>query len=151
MNVFYEFHKIAKQLQAREVEYAVIGGVAVAIHARPRFTKDIDILVKESGLEAMTDILEGEGYRKAAPSWTFKDTKLTLHRFIKTESEDEMLIDVLVAGSAEHEAMVDQADTAESESLGRMRVARCEDLIRLKRARNSKMDQADIEALEEAI
>ena len=44
--------------------------------------------------------------------------------------------------------MIDRADIAESDTIGKVRVARREDLIRLKRARNSKLDQADIEELE---
>jgi hypothetical protein len=48
MNVFYEFHKIVKELQNRKIKYAVIGGVAMAFHAYARFTKDIDILVSGS-------------------------------------------------------------------------------------------------------
>jgi hypothetical protein len=38
MNVFYEFHKIVQHLQAERVEYALIGGVAVAVHTTPRFS-----------------------------------------------------------------------------------------------------------------
>jgi len=30
------------------VEYLVIGGYAVAFHAKPRFTKDIDLWVRDS-------------------------------------------------------------------------------------------------------
>ncbi len=68
--------------------------------------------------------------------------------FLKIEQEDELAIDVLVAGSAEHRQMIEQADIAESKTLGNVRVVRRKDLIRLKQARLSKLDQADIEELE---
>jgi len=148
MNVFYEFYKMAQKLQAAKIQYALIGGVAMAFHTRPRFTKDIDILVKKADIEAIAEILNKEGYRQSAPPWTFKGTGLTLHRFLKVEDKDEMFIDVLVAGRAKHEAIIDNALVAESNSLGQVRVVSRSDLIWLKKARNSKLDQADIEDLE---
>ena len=56
MNVFYEFHKIAKALQKAQIPYALIGGVAMAFHTRPRFTKDIDILIKKPDLVIISEI-----------------------------------------------------------------------------------------------
>ena len=147
MNVFFEFHKVAKRLHQGNVSYALIGGVAMAFHTRPRFTKDIDLLVKQDALDQVASALTAEGYRRTAPPWVLRDTALTLHRYLKTEEDDELMIDVLVAGSTEHQDMIDHADVAESETLGEIRVVRREDLIRLKRARNSKLDQVDIEEL----
>jgi hypothetical protein len=149
MNVFDEFQKLARRLQASDIPYALIGGVAMAFHAVPRFTKDIDLLVNREVLDVVESALTEEGYRRSAPPWTFKDSALTLHRFLKVQDEDELIIDVLVAGTREQEEMIDRAEIAESEALGQVRVVRRQDLIRLKRARNSKLDQADIEALED--
>ena len=56
MSIFFEFHKLVKRLQEKKVAYAVVGGVAMAFHAYARFTRDIDILTKESELEVVTDI-----------------------------------------------------------------------------------------------
>ena len=148
MNVFYEFHKVAKMLHAKGVSYALIGGVAMAFHAKPRFTKDIDLLVTTEALDEVASVLTTEGYRRTGDPWTFKNTNLTLHRFLKVEQEDELAVDVLVAGSAEHRQMIEQADIAESKTLGSVRVVRRKDLVRLKQARFSKLDQADIEELE---
>lgn len=148
MNIFFEFHTIAKRLHERNVRYALIGGVAMAFHARPRFTKDIDLLIEQSALESVDASLMAERFRKSAPPWTFKNTALTLHRYLKVEDDDEMMVDVLVAGSPEHQQMIGRADIAESETLGKVWVVRKEDMIQLKRVRNSKLDQADIEELE---
>lgn len=148
MNIFFEFHKIAMRLQERDIPYALIGGVAMAFHTRPRFTKDIDLLVTQDVLEDVAAVLTKENYSETASPWTFKDTSLTLHRYLKVEDEDEMMIDVLVAGDLAHRQMIDRAEIVESETLGQIRVVRREDLIDLKRARDSKLDQADIEELE---
>ena len=38
-------HALAEALQARAVRHMLVGGLAVAVHGRPRFTKDIDLVV----------------------------------------------------------------------------------------------------------
>ena len=149
MSVFQEFHKIVRRLQKDSIEYALIGGVAIAFYGEPRFTKDIDILLREGDLEKMTAILEEEGYFKSAPPWTFKCARLTLYRFLKVQEGDEMMVDVLVAGDDDHDRIIQNALEAESEGTGVVRVATRRDLIWLKRKRNSKQDQADIERLQD--
>ena len=149
MNVFHEFHKMVRRLQAEKIEYALIGGVAFAFYAEPRFTKDIDLLVREGELERVTDVLKREGYFKSSSPWTFKDSALTLHRFMKVEGPDEMIVDVLVAGDDRHEQVIANALEAESEKIGTVRVASRADLIWLKQNRNSKQDEADIERLQD--
>ena len=149
MNVFHEFHKIVQHLQKLNVEYALIGGVAVAFHTTPRFTRDIDLLVRGDELPRVTDALEREGYFASSPPWTIKDRHLTLHRFMKVQDSGEMIVDVLVAGDRRHEQIIANAIEAESEETGVVRVASRSDLIWLKRNRNSKQDQADIERLED--
>lgn len=147
MNVFQEFLRIVQHLQAEEVEYALIGGVAVAFYAEPRFTKDIDLLVREGEVERVTRILKKEGYFKSSSPWTFKASKLTLHRFMKVRDLDEMVVDILVAGDDRHEQIIANAIEAESEGAGTVRVANKTDLIWLKQNRNSMQDRADIERL----
>lgn len=148
MNVFREFLKIVQHLQAERVEYALIGGVAVAFYAEPRFTKDIDLLVREGERERVTHILKKEGYFESSSPWTFKASKLTLHRFMKVRDLDEMVVDILVAGDDRHEQIITNAIEAESEGTGTVRVANKRDLIWLKQNRNSKQDRADIERLQ---
>ncbi len=148
MNVFYEFQKVVRHLQAERVEYALIGGVAVAFYVEPRFTKDIDLLVGEGELERVTNILKREAYSRSSSPCTFKDSALTLHRFMKVQGVEEMIVDVLVAGDGRHEQVIANALEAQSEATGTVRVASKADLIWLKHNRNSKQDQADIERLQ---
>ena len=61
---------------------------------------------------------------------------------------DEMLIDILVANDEEVRKIIQNAVGADSEK-GRVMVANKKDLIWLKRTRDSKQDQADIEKLED--
>lgn len=43
--MFPDFRELLSELNAHRVKYLVVGGQAVSIHAQPRFTKDLDILI----------------------------------------------------------------------------------------------------------
>lgn len=149
MNVFQEFKRLVSELEKQAVRYALVGGVAVAFYAEPRFTRDMDILVDPEDFEKAKDILEREGYFQSASPRTFPEVAMELRRFLKVAGEeDEMLIDILLAQNEELKRMIRNAVEAESEEGSVRLVSKC-DLIRLKRARDSKQDQADIEALED--
>lgn len=45
MTIPSEFRELFALLHSHRVEYAVVGGYAVAFHGAPRFTGDIDVLV----------------------------------------------------------------------------------------------------------
>jgi hypothetical protein len=74
---------------------------------------------------------------------------IELHRFLKVAGEeDEMLIDILLANDEEVRSIIRNAVEAESEQ-GRVMLVNKRDLIWLKKTRDSKQDQADIERLED--
>ncbi len=148
MNVFEEFNRLMKELETHKVRYALVGAVAMAFYAEPRFTRDIDLLVDSEDYEKIKGILEKDGYFESASPWTFRAVPIELHRFLKVRDEDEMLIDILIAGTDEVRRIIRDAVKAESEE-GKARIASRKDLIWLKRMRDSKQDQADIEKLED--
>jgi hypothetical protein len=148
MNVFEEFNSLVKELETRNVRYALVGGVAMAFYTEPRFTRDIDLLIDSEDYEKAKGILEKEGYFESASPWTFKRVPIELHRFLKVINEDEMIIDILIAEIEEVRRIIRDSVEAESEE-GRIKIASRKDLIWLKRMRDSKQDQADIEKLED--
>ena len=148
MNVFEEFQRLVAEFEKEDVGYALVGGVALAFYTEPRFTQDIDLLVQMEDFEKARGILKREGYFETASPWTFKSVAIELHRFLKgLDLEDQMIIDILVARDDQVRRIIRDAVEAESED-GRVMVANKEDLILLKRMRDSKQDQADIEKLE---
>jgi predicted nucleotidyltransferase len=149
MNVFEEFKRLVTEFENQKVRYALVGGVAMAFYTEPRFTRDIDLLVDSDDFDKAKGILEKDGYFESALPWTFRNVAIEIHRFLKVlTADDEMLIDLLVAKDEEVRRIIRNAVEAESEE-GRVMLANKKDLIRLKRTRNSKQDQADIEKLED--
>ena len=45
MRINKDYRELLKFLNENNVEYCIVGAYAVIFHARPRFTKDIDILI----------------------------------------------------------------------------------------------------------
>ena len=148
MNLFNEFFSIISLFNGLGVRYAVVGGIALAFHAKPRFTRDIVFLVHQDDLSLLETAMGRSGYEETAEPWIFPNTPLILHRFLKVVGEDEFIIDVLVANTDEHFKIIRNANLAES-TIGMVPVASKRDIIWLKRLRNSDQDRVDISELEE--
>jgi predicted nucleotidyltransferase len=147
MKIYDEFFSIIKKLNEANIHYAIVGGIALSFHTQPRYTKDIDILLLEGDIDNLKSILKKMGYTFEANPWTFKGTNITLHRLTKIEGEDSLTIDLLAGNEGRHKEIIENAVVEETE-YGLTCIASREDLIWLKRFRNSKQDIADIEALE---
>ncbi|OGV63718.1 MAG: hypothetical protein A3K19_17150 [Lentisphaerae bacterium RIFOXYB12_FULL_65_16] len=148
MNLYDEFFALIPYLNKLGVRYAVIGGIAMAFHGRPRFTRDIDVLIHSEDIDLVRMAFQRLDYRETAAPWTFRNTNLTLHRFLKTAGEEEMMVDVLLANAPEDREVISRAVQTEAE-VGPVRVADRNDLIRLKAIRNSDQDQVDIKGLQD--
>ena len=57
--------QLASDLKEHEIDYMVIGAVALLAHGYPRFTEDIDLVLTPEGLEAFHHELIGRGYAPA--------------------------------------------------------------------------------------
>ena len=141
LNIYDEFFSIIKKLNEANIQYAVVGGIALSFHTKPRYTKDIDLLLLDEDINSFKFILKKMGYIFEANPWTFKNTNITLHRLTKIEGEDSL------TNEERHKEIIKNAIVEETE-YGFTCIASREDLIWMKRFRNSKQDIADIEALE---
>ena len=52
MEVNSDFRDLLRELNDENARYLVVGGMALAFHARPRFTRDLDIWVEASASNA---------------------------------------------------------------------------------------------------
>src|SRR5215210_1896200 len=59
--------KLAERLSKEKIDYAIIGGMALALHGFVRPTQDIDLLMTVEGLERFHELMVGRGYVAAFP------------------------------------------------------------------------------------
>jgi Nucleotidyltransferase of unknown function (DUF6036) len=59
-----DFEDLFELLNANSVQYLVVGGYAVAVHARPRYTDDLDVFVSRSSdnAERLIKVMTEFGY-----------------------------------------------------------------------------------------
>jgi hypothetical protein len=148
MNFYDEFFSTISLLNKLGIRYAVVGGVALAFHGRPRFTRDIDLLVHQGDMNLLNMAMGRLSYEETAEPWELAGTTLVLHRFLKIHGQEEFMIDVLVAISDEHFRIIQDALPAES-AMGVAPVAARRDIIWMKKSRDSDQDRVDIAGLEE--
>ena len=67
MEVQQDFKELLELFNAYKVEYVIVGGYALAFHGAPRYTGDIDILVKpdEENARRVLDALDEFGFGSA--------------------------------------------------------------------------------------
>jgi hypothetical protein len=143
-------------LAGAEIDFVVIGGVAVAVQASPRFTRDLDICyaTDTANLERLGDLLLSlqarlRGVEEDLPFVPDARAlrKVSLLCLTTREGDLDLLVDP--PGSPGYAALRRRADVVELAGAS-VRVAAVEDLIALKRAAGRPQDQIDIESLEVA-
>jgi predicted nucleotidyltransferase len=148
---------ILTRLSDRGVDFVVIGGVAVVLHALPRFTKDLDLAYDPApdNLEALADALQAirprlRGVDEDVPF--VLDARTLRQTEILTLETDEGGIDLLRAPEGAPPYPQLRARAAVFDLEGReVRVAAIDDLVAMKRAAGRPQDLIDIAALEIAL
>lgn len=147
MNLADELQRLIEVLRRNNVRYALCGGFALAVYGITRATEDIDLLVEESSVEKLREILGPLGYRLDARPMTFRGGTIRIYRLYKTEGEDLLVLDLLVVTSATESSWKTQREV-ETE-WGKLCVVSPGGLIHLKALRGSGQDQEDIRRLKE--
>jgi len=62
MDLLEEFSRLASALEEEDIEYALCGGLAMAVYAFPRATLDIDILIEPQTLEKARSVAHRLGF-----------------------------------------------------------------------------------------
>lgn len=89
-----ELRELVRLFNQEKIEYALCGGMAVAIHGYPRFTKDIDFLIPTEFLEGARTVAAIAGFLDESGRIPFADSDV--YRIIKTEGHDFRILDLLV-------------------------------------------------------
>ena len=85
MDLLDELKKLITKLNEEKIEYALCGGLAMAIYALPRATLDIDILIEASSLETTRRAVYDLGFTLKAAPMEFHGGKVHIHRVSKIE------------------------------------------------------------------
>jgi len=151
MDILDELKKLISKLNAEEIEYALCGGLAMAIYALPRATLDIDLLIEASSLEATKRAVHDLGFTVKAAPMEFHGGKMHIHRVSKIESGtgETLVLDLLIVTPAIRDAW-DSRKKVEWEH-GQISVVSPAGLILLKSFRKSGQDQDDIHFLRSII
>lgn len=147
LSLYDELKGLTLALAASGIEYAVCGGLAMAIHALPRATVDMDLLILTDNLEQVLAMARARGFTLSARPMTFAQGKVEIRRVSKPDPEigDVLMLDLLLVTSDLREIWEDRQSVFwESETL---QVVSREGLIALKLLRFSGQDQDDIKRL----
>ncbi len=137
---------VAAALERHRVDYALVGGLAVAVWGAPRATKDIDLLIRpESLAEAMAAVATC-GFTLAGAPLRFRDG-MELQRVTKVQAGAHCTVDFMLVGEALEEIWTSRQEI-ETEG-GTLWVVSRDALIRMKAQAARPQDIADIERLTE--
>lgn len=151
MELFEEFAQLVKEFKKEGLEYALCGGLAMAVYAFPRATLDIDILIEPETLEKTKSIAERLGFTLDAGLMKFKNNTIQIHRLTKVcpDSSDALMLDILLLTPEIKEVWETKQFLFWDQ--GKLPVVSPEGLIKLKSMRLSGQDRDDIKNLENLI
>lgn len=156
MNIYAE---IFKAFNEANIEYLIVGGVAVNLYGYNRFTGDIDILLAldKNNLEKMDILMQKMGYIPRLPveiqelydtkklkQW-IKEKGLKAYTFINNQ-KPQLDIDILVEESLVFKKQYTKRTKIEVWDI-QLPVISLENLINMKKKANRQKDLEDIKAL----
>lgn len=141
-----ELSELISALDATGIDYAVCGGLALAIHGFARATLDIDILIEAESLEKAYKIGAENGFDIRGLDISFKERAVEIRRVSKIDSNGEVLSLDLLLVSPQVEDVWATRETIDF--LGnRLYVVSIEGLIKMKTLAGRPQDLADISRL----
>lgn len=147
-------------LDAAQVRYIVVGGLAVVLHGYSRTTYDLDLVIqlKPSNILTAFQALKPLGYRPLVPvtpeqfadpdirqAWIEQKGMKVLNLW--SDAHRDTNIDIFVMEPFDFDAEYERAHVQELIPGSKLRVASLDTLITMKRAAGRRKDLADIEEL----
>ena len=141
-----DWREFLELLNSRGVDYVIVGAQSLAFHGRPRYTGDLDILVRPTPGNAriLLDVLNNFGFAHSG----FKENDFVEPEQIVQLGRTPQRIDLLtsISGVSTDEAFATKV-SATLDGIAVFVIAK-DALIRNKRAVGRKQDLADLELLE---
>jgi hypothetical protein len=96
VTLYDELRNVLDALDRAAIDYALVGGLAVAVWGAPRATKDIDLLVRKEDLVRAKAALDASGFTLEGLPFQFKDGT-EVQRINKIDAGgDLMTVDLMV-------------------------------------------------------
>lgn len=151
MDLLDELKSLTMKLGEEGIEYALCGGLAMAVYARPRATLDIDIMIELSSLFRARRAVEELGFELEGEPMTLHGGRIQIYRLCKIDrdSSEELALDLLIV-TPETQSAWENRVKVEWEG-GILSVVSPEGLILLKSFRGSGQDRDDMEHLRSII
>lgn len=147
---FRDFEEFFASLNAHRVRYLIVGAYAVGFHAKPRATKDVDVLVDRTPANARR-VVDAVTTFLGSPAPNLTIEKLQNPRTLVVLGVPPIRIDILTS----IDGVPSFAQSWKRRATGRYGDAEVpflslEDLLAAKRAAGRLQDLADVEVLERA-
>lgn len=145
MNLPDDFKEFIGFLDARGVDYAVVGGYALAFHGHPRFTGDLDVLIRPTDANAQAVL-------QALRDFGFGELELSVRDFTAPNmvvqlGRPPLRIDLITSIDGVPTDQVLANRTLDATGAPAVYVISRDDLVANKRAANRPQDIADLEKL----
>ena len=149
LDIYDELRALTAVLDEQKIDYALCGGMAMAVHDRPRMTIDIDLLIQAESLEKVMGLAAALGYKIRGKDLSFANGAVEIRRVSKIDADsgDLLSLDFLLVTPQIRMAWNSRVES-EWEG-GTLWVVSRTGLIALKQLRRSGQDLDDIKALEE--
>lgn len=140
-----ELERVTAVFEAADVEYALVGGLALAAHGHARATRDIDLAVSQASLNAAVAALQSIGYRSHSGNVKLGRGKLEMRRLNRFEAQDFVVVDLLIPLDPSLDLVLETRQRSDGKPPW---IASRDGLRTLKQLRGSLQDLADIAALD---
>ena len=150
MDLREELNQIIQTLNEEQIPYALCGGMALAVYGHPRFTQDLDLLIRETDLERLIEVAAQLGYQDISgwlkfSSGTDRETKI--YRVVKPLGAENLMLDLICVTPPFEEVWNSRT---QFEISGRqMTVVSRDGLRTMKQISNRAQDLVDLEKLDE--
>ncbi len=144
MDLYDELRGLVAVLEQQHIEYAICGGVALALHGYPRFTKDIDLLILAADCDRVLEIAERRGFLDPAGRIPFENGDV--YRTSKIVGTDILTLDILLVNAALEDVWNGREVYCWREL--DVQVVSSQGLIKMKRMAGRGQDLLDVEKLE---
>jgi|SRR5579859_2611269 len=147
MTLYEEFRTVLDALDRAAVDYALVGGLAVAVWGAPRATKDIDLLIRPEDVSRATSALAGSGFTLEGLPFQFNDGT-RVHRINKVDAEGHLMtVDLMIVNESLESVWASRARFPFADR--DVAVVSREALIAMKARAARPQDIADIESLKD--